>query len=287
MELQGRLGDLSDSGLGVAAISYDSREILSSFAREHGITYPLLSDADSKTIEAFGILNTVADEGLGVNSEDPDVQADVKKYVAVSGAGDFAVGTPFPGTFVIGTDGRVEARFFEEFYRDRNTTASVMLQLGMGLSPVAVIQGSSPQLKFRAYPSNSSIFPGTRFSMVVEVEPEPGMHVYAPGADELGYKVVGVSLDPNSHFEFEPVNYPDSKIYYFKPLDEHVPAYDEPFRLMQEVVVSATSEAQSALRGLDSLTLSGSFNYQACDADICYLPESVPLSFEFDLVDID
>ena len=287
MELQGRLEELTDSGVGVAAISYDTREVLSDFASEYGITYPLLSDADSRTITEFGILNTVANEGMGSAADDPDVVADVEKYVAVSGAGEFAVGTPYPGTFKIGADGKVEARFFEAFYRDRNTTANVMLKLGMDLSPVAAIEGASPQLKFTAYPSNANVFPGSRFSVAVRVEPEPGMHVYAPGAEKLGYKVIGLTLDPSSQFRYEPVNYPESKIYHFKPLDEHVPAYDDDFTLVQEVVVEANGEAQAALAGLESLTLTGTFNYQACDDEICYLPAAVPLSFTLDLADID
>ena len=132
MELEGRLDELTRSGIGVAAISYDSQEILAAFAREHGITYPLLSDQDSAAIEAWGILNTVAEEGLGPNKDDPDVMADVQKYVAVSGAGEFAVGTPYPGTFMLDDSDRVKSRYFEEFYRDRNTTANVMLKNGNG-----------------------------------------------------------------------------------------------------------------------------------------------------------
>jgi peroxiredoxin len=146
VELQERLEELTRSGIGVAAISYDSQEILSNFAEERGITFPLLSDADSEVIKAYGILNTVAAEGMGPNQDDPDVIADVKKYVAVSGAvsgaGEFAVGTPFPGTFMLDKNGRVESRYFEESYRERNTTANVMLKLGIDLTPVAAIEGT-------------------------------------------------------------------------------------------------------------------------------------------------
>jgi len=40
-------------GLGVAAISYDSIGALKNFADRQHITYPLLSDPDSKIIRAF------------------------------------------------------------------------------------------------------------------------------------------------------------------------------------------------------------------------------------------
>ena len=287
MELQGRLEELTRSGIGVAAISYDSREILADFAEKRGITFPLLSDEDSTVITAFGILNTVAAEAIGASQDDPDVVADVQKYVAVRGAGPMMVGTPFPGTFMLDAKGRVESRFFEEFYRERNTTANVMLKLGIGLSRVAAIEGSSAQLEFTAFPSNSTVSAGSRFSIAVDVRPNPGMHVYAPGAEAMGYRVIGLNLDANSNVRYVPVDYPASEIYHFKPLDEFVPVYQRPFRLLQEVVVEASSEAQDSLAELDALTLTGSFNYQACDDEICYLPETVPLSFTLDLADRD
>ena len=86
MELQGRVEELRAQGLGVVAISYDSEEVLADFSQRRGITFPLLSDDDSSVITAFGILNTVAAEGVGPNREDPDVVADVAKYVSLFGA---------------------------------------------------------------------------------------------------------------------------------------------------------------------------------------------------------
>ena len=55
MELQDRLDELDAAGIGVAAISYDPVDVLAEFAERRGITFPLLSDPDSATIEAFGI----------------------------------------------------------------------------------------------------------------------------------------------------------------------------------------------------------------------------------------
>ena len=285
MELQSRLEDLTRSGIGVAAISYDSQEILAEFASEQGISYPLLSDDDSSIITAYGILNTVAMEGVGPNQDDPDISADVKKYVAFSGPFSEAVGIPFPGTFMIDKNGRVKSRFFEEFYRDRNTTAQVMLKHGIGLSTVSAVEGSSDQLNFTAYPSNSIVLAGSRFSIVVDVQPKPGMHVYAPGAEKMKYRVVALKLDPNPSLRYEPVVYPESETYHFKPLDEYVPVYQHSFTLLQDVHVEASNEAQAVLGELDALKVTGTLSYQACDDEICYLPANAPLSFTIDLAD--
>lgn len=49
---------LRANGLGLAAISFDSREVLGAFSQRRGITFPLLSDQDSETITRYLIRNT-------------------------------------------------------------------------------------------------------------------------------------------------------------------------------------------------------------------------------------
>ncbi|MBC59152.1 MAG: hypothetical protein CMQ35_00845 [Gammaproteobacteria bacterium] len=292
MELQERLQELGGSGIGVAAISYDSTEVLNDFAEKRGITFPLLSDKDSAVITEFGILNTVVAEGLGPNRDNPEVVASVHKYVAASVFDSIPLrqminGTPFPGTFMLDANGRVTSRYFEEFYRERSTTSNILLKAGIGLTPIAAIEGRTAQLKFTAYPSDTSVTNGTRFSLAVDVEPHPNMHVYAPGAEKMGYRVVGFNMNPSELVRFEPANFPESEIYHFEPLDEYVPVYQEKFTLLQEAVVNASAEAEEIMEELDALTLSGSFDYQACDDAICYPPASVPITFTLELEHLD
>ena len=283
MELQEQLETLQEQGIGVAAVSYDSVEVISDFSERRGITFPLLADPGSRTIESFGILNTVAAEGIGENANDPDVQADVARYVSAFGANRLIVGTPYPGTFILNKNGTVTSRFFEEFYRERNTTSNIMLKTGVGVSPIAAVKGETAHLSFTAYPSNTSVTVGTRFSLALDVVPDTGMHVYAPGAEEKGYRVIGFELDQSEIARFEPVNYPESEIYFFEPLDEHVPIYQSPFTILQEVVMNGDEQAETTMSRLDALTFTGTLNYQACDDAICFLPQSIPMSFTVDL----
>jgi peroxiredoxin len=90
VQLQDNLGAIDGQ---IVAISYDSTAILNRFATKHSITYPLLSDVGSKTIEAYGILNREAPERFK--------------------------GIPYPGTFIVGTDGVIRAKFFLEGYQER------------------------------------------------------------------------------------------------------------------------------------------------------------------------
>lgn len=54
-ELQRRLPGLDAAGVQVAGISVDSPYALRAFAREHGITFALLSDFHRDTIRAYGV----------------------------------------------------------------------------------------------------------------------------------------------------------------------------------------------------------------------------------------
>jgi hypothetical protein len=272
------LSQLRGKGLGLAAISYDSVEILGTFSQQHGITFPMLSDPGSATIKAYGILATVAEEALARGLDDPVLAADVRLHVTQNAVNERVRGVPYPGTFMLDRQGRVTARFFEDFFRERNTVSSMMLKLGTGRPSVEGTQASTDHLDLKTYPSDAAVALGNRFSLVVDITPHKGMHVYAPGA--TGYRVIALKIAPQSFVRVLPAQYPASEIYVFKPLNERVPVYQKPFTLLQEVVPEVTAEAEAAFRGKDTLTLTGTLEYQACDDKVCYNPASLPLSWK-------
>jgi hypothetical protein len=51
--------------------------------------------------------------------------------------------------------------------------------------------------------------------------------------------------------------------------------------------MGGTPEAEKALAQLDTLTLSGTLDYQACDDRLCFEPVSVPLSFTLEVKLLD
>jgi len=259
-------------------ISYDTRQILADFSTRNGITFPLLSDVGSATIKRYGILNTVAEEALGPNGQDPAVLADLLRYVTVTQASERFRGIPFPGTFVIDPRGRVTSRFFEDYYWERNTVSNIMLRVGTTGTPIQATQVSTAHLDLRTYPSDAIAALGTRFSLALDITPKPGMHLYAPGAD--GYRVVKVDIVPQPNVRIQPVRYPASEIYNFVPLNERVPVFQKPFTLQVEVVPEATAEARKAFAGKTELVITGTLEYQACDDKLCYNPASVPLSWK-------
>ena len=277
VELQGRAIELQEQGFGVVSISYDSREVLAAFTKQHGITFPMLSDPGSETIKRYGILNTVVAQAFGPNRDDPEVKAEVLRYISVVNPSPNMEGIPFPGMFVVNTQGRVTSRVFEDFYVERSTVSSIMKKLGVGANIVAGTKVSTEHLDVTTFPTNDVIAAGNRFSLVLDVTPRRGMHVYAPGAS--GYRVITATIAPQSFVRLSSLSYPASETYHFTPLNERVPVYQKPFSLVQDVVLDGDLKTQAALRGQESLTINGTLEYQACDDKICYNPVSVPLSW--------
>jgi hypothetical protein len=183
----------------------------------------------------------------------------------------------FPGTFIVNRQGRVDARFFEDFYIERNTVSGILKRIGGRDGQVAGMKIATAQLDITTYPSDAAVAPGNRFALVVDIAPHRGIHVYAPGAS--GYKVMALAIAPQPFVRALAPTYPASEIYFFKPLNERVPVYQRAFRLVQEVVLEGQPQAQQALRGKESLTLTGTLDYQACDDKLCYNPSSVPLTW--------
>lgn len=237
-------------------MSYDSPEVLAAFSKQRGITFPLLSDTGSPTIKAFGILNPAAQTGP-------------------------QAGIPYPGTFLLDRSGRVTSRFFEAAYTDRSTVSSMMVRLGTAAQPVAATKISAAHLDMTTFASDEEVSPGNHFSLIVDITPRPGIHVYAPGAS--GYRVVSIAVTAQPFVQLRPTVYPPSEIYVFQPLNERVPVYQKPFRLVQDVLLEATQPAQAALQGRESLALTGTVDYQACDDKICFNPVSVPVSWTLKL----
>lgn len=281
MELESQADELRERGYGIAVISYDRQEATARFSEQNNISFPLLSDVGSETIERYGILNPVPEWAFGEDADDPAVQADIATFVSVVNPSEMMIGIAFPGTFMLDTTGRVTSRYFENSYIERNTVSSIVIRVGEAEIPVRAAQLSMPQLELTTYASEPNIAPGNRFALVFEIEPNEGMHVYAPGAAD--YRVVGVHLESEANLLILPLAYPESTEYYFEPFDETVPVYEEPFELVQEVILDGSLESQAALRGQESITVNGRFEYQACSDEICYPPEALELSWTLPL----
>lgn len=104
--MQKELKAVEAAGARVVGISYDSVEVLKAFADRQKVTFPLLSDPDSKTIAAYALRNK---ETAG------------KKFGKID-----LDGVPYPGTILVGADGVVRAKLFVDGYKDRHSVAELV-----------------------------------------------------------------------------------------------------------------------------------------------------------------
>lgn len=108
-----------------------------------------------------------------------------------------------------------------------------------------------------------------RLTLMADITPAPGMRVYAPG--NKGYTAIELNVDAGPDHRVAPTTYPKPEVYLFVPLNERVQVFHGAFRLSREV--TRTSGRVSAR------TMTGHLEYQACDDKVCYLPQTLTLTW--------
>ncbi|MGH9315387.1 MAG: protein-disulfide reductase DsbD domain-containing protein [Vicinamibacterales bacterium] len=144
---------------------------------------------------------------------------------------------------------------------------------------------TAPHLQLMTFSTDQTVAPGTRFSLVLDGVPDRNVHVYAPGV--TGYKPITVTIDPQPGVVLRTAEFPQAEIYHFKPLNEQVPVYQKPFRIIQDVMIDPSAQAQAALQGASSITIRGTVSYQACDDTVCFNPQTVPVTWTVALKSLD
>ncbi len=141
--------------------------------------------------------------------------------------------------------------------------------MGVAVAILLALLAAPVQLTFTTSPSVVAVTPGQTVRLFVDIAPRPKMHVYAPGAKDY----LPVVLELNSPgVRAGKLTYPKSQDWYFEPTKEHVPVFDAPFRLTQDIAVDANAKP-------GTLYVTGVLKYQACDDTICYKPVSEPVAW--------
>jgi peroxiredoxin len=92
-------------GFPIAAVSYDSVNILSDFKKQYNIGFTLLADQSQQTINDYGIIN--------------------QQYQP----GDKHYGIPYPGLFVLDKQNKVIQKYFYDGYKNRVDLAQLYRHL--------------------------------------------------------------------------------------------------------------------------------------------------------------
>ena len=118
MQLQEARAELARAGVDLVAVSYDAPAVLERAAARLGVDFPLLSDAGSRTIDAYGVRNREA-------------------------SGRFA-GIPHPVFFVLDARGVVRAKLAHEGFRERHGPADLLRAARDLLRPADPASPGSP-----------------------------------------------------------------------------------------------------------------------------------------------
>jgi peroxiredoxin len=105
IDVNGGVAEIEKRGYHVAALSYDSPEILAAFTAKRHITYTLLSDPKSEVIDRYKL-------------RDPQYPAGSRAY-----------GVPRPIIFVLDSAGVIKAKLYEESFKDRPPVTEVISKL--------------------------------------------------------------------------------------------------------------------------------------------------------------
>lgn len=243
----------------MAAISYDSPAILKDFADRHKIEYPLLADPDSKIVTSYGVLNP---EATGMRK-----------------------GMALPGYYYADRNGIIREQYFETNYTDRFTANDVLAKLFPELAEEVSQKVAAPHLGLELSQSDRAVAPGNRFNLSVQAELPQDVHVYAPGVQ--GYKAIQLELRPSPGVQLMAPIYPASKTLYLDAIKEEVPVFEGTFRITSDAKIAADPEFIKSLGTGKTVTISGQLSYQACDKVTCYLPTSVPVSWELKVLPLD
>ena len=111
-----------------------------------------------------------------------------------------------------------------------------------------------------------------RVVLNLDVALKPKMHVYAPDQPkEQDYMPIALTVAPGDAYRLEKPRFPVSEKFFFAPLKETQHVYSKPFRITQPIVLTRAIA--------EPLTISGTVRYQACDDAICYVPQTVAVSW--------
>jgi hypothetical protein len=262
VQLQNAKAKFDQRGIRLAAISYDSQAILIDFAKRHNIEFPLLADPASKVIRSFDTLNT---EAKGMNK-----------------------GMAHPGFFYIDDSGIIREKYFEAKYTNRFTANNVIAKLFPELTQEVSQSLEAPHLRLTLSQSDRTVAPGSRLTLIVDVELPPDVHVYSPGVK--GYKPIQLAVHPSGGIEPAPAIYPSSKTLYLQAIKEQVPVFEGKFRITQDVTIPVSkvgAGVRALLGSANTVSIAGELRYQACDATICYPPASVPVEWKLKVEPLD
>jgi hypothetical protein len=250
VELEESRALLEKNGVKIAAVSYDSQEILAAFARKYSIGYPLLSDKNSEVIRRFGIFNH-------------NMAPELRSY-----------GVPHPVEYLISADGLVVKKYFVPNYQHRVAASTVALQEFNTFSsdaPKVTLETGAVRFEI-GFPARHA-FAGQEVGFFARIAVQPGWHVYGSPLPP-GYTPLSIAFESPAIVQ-QNVSLPEPRAIQFPLLNETLPVYTDAFETRGTLLLKFPLPD-------GDLILPGQVRFQQCSEDICEPPQYVP--FELGLI---
>ena len=240
---------LERNGLWIAAVSYDSQEILQAFAKEQGIEFPLLSDRDSDVIRRFGIFNSNIAPGLQTH------------------------GVPHPVNYLVAADGMLISKYFVPNYQHRVTASVVALrEFGAVSEGTAALILRSGALTAEIGFSAAKAFAGLEIGFFAKFRLDRGWHVYGAPLP-AAYTAITIAFD-DAGIVSQTFELPQARIMKIQALNESLPVYCDSFQALGSLLLKYPFPAGMTV-------FPGQLRFQRCTDAVCEAPETI--SFELPL----
>jgi hypothetical protein len=249
VELEQSRRMLESNGVRLAAISYDSQDVLAAFAQKYSIGFPLLSDKGSDTIRKFGIFNF-------------NMAPDLRSY-----------GVPHPVEYLVNPAGIVIKKYFVDNYQHRVTGSAVALaEFGTVENGAPTVVLESGALVVRVGFPSAHAFAGQEIGFFVDFALQAGWHIYGTPLP-AGYTTTSVIFESPAIASQE-LQLPAAEMLELPALGETLPVYSGSFRAIGRLLLKFPLPE-------GRLVLPGRLVFQQCSDSVCEVPET--MSFELAL----
>ena len=191
-------------------------------------------------------------------------------------------GIPYPGTFVLDSAGRVTDRFFEAAYQERSTVSSIAVRLGNAVAGAdqAATRVETDHLEALVWTTDDVVAPGNPPVAGGRRDAEDGHARLRAGRPRLsGHSPAhdGARLPARPRGDLSAVR----PVTASSPWTRRCRSTRKPFRLVQDVTIPMRQDiAELASEPGSTVRIEAVLEYQACDHEVCYLPQAVPLSWD-------
>ena len=235
------------AGVRLYVLSYDEPDALADFKSAHAVTFTMLSDPDSAVIRQFGILNSMIGED------------DHPWY-----------GVPYPGAYVIDSEGVVVAKFFENNFAVRSGPEQL---LAAAQGREVILEGRSEtteNVTVEVTLDGESLPAGLTREIVAVLRVPEGRHLYGEPVSG-GLVAASIELDETPGIlSYTPV-FPDTRPLTLSGDGHTLQIYDGDVVL--RLPVAQNGRTMNKDEDGRWVTVSGRVRWQACDQESCGLPE--------------